>query len=180
MDWATIQSNSWILSGLVSLFLIILGIALGKSISYLLTKLGNGLDMGKKIRPSFLGLIITLIRWSIYLVFLNLALLQLPIQNISSFTTNILLVIPIFIGAIILIVLGFAIGNYLKEVVEESQIHGSKFLSHYLFYFVIFVTGIYALKIILFSFKDSILDYVILVPVVAFVFGVTYHLLRKN
>lgn len=180
MDLTTIQSNSLIFNGFISLSLIVLGIFLGKSVSYLLSKLGEKLDIGKKIRPSFLGLIITLIRWSIYLIFINFALLQFPTLNITNITANVLLAIPFFLGAIMLIVFGFIIANYIKEVINEAQINGGKFISLYLFYFVIFVTGIYALRIALFSFKDSILNYLLMMISTVFVISIAYKLFKNN
>lgn len=179
MDWTIIQSNSLILSAFIALFILIFGIALGKLISYVLTKISDKLEINKRIKPSFIEIIITLIKWSIYLVFVDLSLSQLPLTNATGFVSGVLLIIPLFIGAIILIALGFALGNYVKEAVEDAQIKNGKFLSMYFFYFIILTSGVYAIRLALYSLKDTILNYIILIAATVFFISIAYENLKK-
>lgn len=175
-----ILSNSDLLKIIFAVSILILGIFLGRIVTYLLNKIIEKTEFNKRIRPSFIELIITLVRWSIYLVFISISLSRLDIPNITDFLSNILLTIPFFLGSIILIVLGFTIGKYLEGIVKEFNINEEEFLSKYLFYFVIFISGIYALKIALFSFKETISNYIILIVTIGFVAGIIWKFLKNK
>lgn len=175
-----ILSNSDLLKIIFAVSILILGIFLGKIVTYLLNKIIEKTEFNKRIRPSFIELIITLVRWSIYLVFISISLSRLDIPNITDFLSNILLTIPFFLGSIILVVFGFVIGNYLKGIIRESNLDGGDFLAQYLFYFVIFISGIYALKIALFSFKESVSNYLLLIITTGFIVGVTWKFLKNK
>lgn len=146
-----------------SVLILLAGIAIGKGISYLMEKLSDKLELNKKIKPSFLGLIINLVRWSIYLVFLNYALNELSIANLTKVSYNALLVIPSIVISIIVIVVGYAIARYLRDTAKEIIGGNSEFLSQYLFYFAIFISGIYTMKIALFNIDNQSLNILIII-----------------
>lgn len=159
MDLVTdISSSPIALKTIFALVIIALGIFVGKGVSYLMSKFGEKLDLDKKMRSSFWGLIVNLVRWSIYLVFLNWAINQMGVPNLTSALSKVLLVIPSFVVSILIVVIGFIIARYLKDISQESVDKENEFISKYLFYFVIFISGVYALKIALYNFDTNILN----------------------
>jgi len=167
MNYSTLTINMFF-----SLAILLAGIFIGKGISYLLKKFSEKLDLNKKMRPSFIELIITLIRWSIYIIFFNSALNQLPKLEVIRIITKSLIVIPSFVGSIIIIFLSFIIASYLKTTVEEAHAEW-KFLAMYLFYFVILIMGIFAFRVALFNINIDTLNYLTVIMSTLFVTSIT-------
>lgn len=175
-----VSLNQALFSLILALVLIFTGIVLGKIISFGLGRLSKRLELDKEIRPSFIRLIITTIKWSIYILFIDLALIQLPIPGITSIITRILVVIPAIVAGMIIISIGYTIAIYLREVIEDSEITGWKMLSLYLFYFVLFISGIYALKVALISIDTWTANILVILITSISALGVTYSLNKKQ
>jgi len=173
----SIDINQLILRGLISVAIIIFGVCLGKIVTLGLKKLSQKLNLDKKIRGSFIDLFLVIIRWSIYITFLSLALTQLEIPSLTNFFTNILITIPALTGALILIIIGFAIAYYLGEIIKNSQIKRGKLISQVVFYFIIYIFGIYAIKTALISLDEATTNWIIIIltavmsTAIAFVFA---------
>lgn len=172
--------NEVIISLIFALGFIVLGVVLGKIVSFGLKRASKKLELEKEIRPSFIGLIIAIIKWSIYIIFIDLALIQLPIEGITSVITRVLVVVPAIVAGLVIISIGFAIAVYLREVIEDSEITGWKMLSLYLFYFVLFVSGIYALKLALVSIDSQTANMILILVTGIAAAGVAYSLNKKH
>jgi hypothetical protein len=172
--------NEIILAAFFALLILLVGIFLGKLIGGILKKIAEKTEVEKEIRPSFIKLIIVVIKWSIYIVFINLALNQFPIEGLSDIIVSVLLVIPAFIAALVLIGIGFAIAIYLRDVVEDSEITGWKTLSQYLYYFVLYVAGVYALNLALISIDPLIRNILVVSLTIVIGAAVAFRLSRKE
>ena len=160
--------------------LILVGVFLGKVIAYLLKKIVKNVEVKNFIRPSFLGLIIVVIKWSIYISFFNLALGQLPFPILTELLRKVLIVVPAFTAAIILIAIGFAIAVYLREVIEDSEVTGWRTLSQYLYYFVLYVFGVYAINLALISVDKMVRNWITIALTTVVIAALTYVLVRKD
>jgi len=184
MGIETIINNTnidyWALKAFLAIALLLLGILIGKLLSKVLKKLSVKLELQKKIRGSFIDLLLVIIKWSIYIIFLNLALNQLRIPALSEFLTDILIVIPAFTGALVLIAGGFAIAVYLREVIEDSEVTGWRMISLIMFYFIIYVSLIYSLKAALISLDDVISNYAIIGLTIIFGVAIAYYTVKKE
>ena len=149
--------------GVVAIFLIIAGLFLGRLIGTGLKRLVSKLDLNQKIKNSFVNLFIGVIKISIYIFFITLALNQLQIPSLTNALISFLIVIPAFTAALIIITIGFEIAVFIKKVIEESEIKEHKILSELLFYFIIFISLIYSLKIALISISKETAHYLIIV-----------------
>lgn len=158
-----IDLNQLLLKIIFAVALFTVGLILGKVVGYVLRKIASKLELNKKIRGSFIGLFVFVIEWSIYITFLVIALNQLEIPTITYFITSILIVIPAFTGSLILIVVGYALAFYLKEVIKSSEVKGWQLISKIIFYFVLYVFGIYALKTALISFDEQTTNILIII-----------------
>jgi len=159
--------------------LIAVGIVLGQFVKYILKKIVEKSEF-KVSQRSFISLFISIVKWSIYVLFLNFGLIQLGIPQFTDWLTNILVVIPALVGALLLIGVGFAIASYLKEVVEDSRINGWQVLSEILFIFVNFVFIIFAFKTALISLDTAIVNYLLLIAAGAAALGISLWYAKKK
>jgi len=172
--------NQTLISIVLAVVILLFGIFLGKFIFHLIKKVLEGTHIEKEVRPSFVGLIATVIKWGIYLVFFDLALKQLPFTFLGDFFGEILLIIPAFIGALILIGIGFAIAIYLRGIVEDSEIADWKVLSQYLYYFILYVFGVYAINLALIAIDEVVRNWITVSLTIIMVAALTYVIIKKE
>jgi len=180
VDMINLSSNGILLNAFLAIGILVLGIILGNVISHILKYLFNKIDLDKKMRPSFVGLIITLIQWCVYIVFFNMALTELQIPLIMQGVTRFLLVIPAMVFALITLSAGFVIAIYLRSIVEDAEITGWQMFSKYIYYFVLLVSGIYSLKVALVSLNDSTSDIIVIGMVLILTIGILYYNIKKE
>ena len=143
--------------------IIILGIVLGRLIFYALKKLSIKIELKNSMSESFIRLLLTIIEWSIFIIFIDFALKQLNVPLLTNAITRIIIVIPAITSALILIAIGMGIAFYLRGIIEDSEITGWKTISMYFFYFILYIFGVYSLKIALVSMDSLIVDIIIIV-----------------
>ncbi len=176
----SIDINQLILRGIISIVIIVFGIFLGKIITLGLKNLSEKLELDKKIRGSFIDLFLVIIRWSIYIIFLSLGLNQLEIPSLTNFFTNILITIPALTGALILITIGFAIAYYLKEIIKNSQIKRGELISQVVFYFIIYIFGVYAIKTALISLNEATTNWIIIILTAVMSTAIAFVVVKKE
>lgn len=171
--------NQLLINIFVAIILIIIGIILGRAINAGLKRLFQKLELNKKIRGSFVDLFLVVIRWSIYIIFISLGLNRLEVPVVTTYFTNILITIPAFTGALVILALGFAIAIYLRDVIEDAEVTGWDLISKVVFYFVLFIFGVYAIKTALISFDESTTN-IIIVILTAVVSTTIAYIFSKN
>jgi hypothetical protein len=162
------MGNTFVLNIFLAIGILLFGILLGKLVEYILSKIVKATDLEKELRPSFLKLIIAVIKWSIYILFINLSLNRFSIPQLSDIVTKVLVVVPALTSALVLIGIGFAVAIYLRKVIEDSQVAEWKTFSTYIYYFVLYVFGVYALNLALISI-DSLFRNILVVLLTAIV-----------
>jgi len=165
---------------LVGITFIIIGIAVGRISFILLSRLIKKFTIKDKIRESFLGLLLTIIEWSIYIVFINLALNQLNLPLITNIVSKVIMVIPAITSALLLSATGIAIAFYIREIIEDSEITGWKITSMYFFYFILFIFGIYSIKIALVSIETIFADIIIVALTIIISSALSYYHIKKH
>jgi hypothetical protein len=169
------------LSIVSAIALIIIGVFLGKLAKFILRKVSDNLNLHKIINYKFIELFLVIIKWSIYVLFINLALFELNIPALTGGLTNVLVIIPALTVALILLAVGLGIATYLREVIVDSEINNWKTASTLIYYFVIYVFGIYSLKLALISLNPLVSDSIlVVVTLVAGVFLTLSNLRSKN
>lgn len=177
---STFDLNQLLIKGSFAIGIIFLGIIFGKLLGLGLKKLSKQLELHQQIRGSFIDLFIVIIKWSVYIIFINLGLGQLEIPALTNIFTNVLIVIPAFTGALILIALGFSIAYYLKNIIKSSEVKGWKIISQIVFYFVLFVFGVYALKTALISFDEKTTNTIIIILTGVIATAIAYTTSKKE
>ena len=176
----SINFDVWAFRSFITIALILMGIFVGIIFTKALKKLSTKLELQKNIRASFIDLFLVIIKWSIYLIFLNFALKQLQILSLTAFVSKILIIIPAFTGALVLIASGFAIAVYLRDVIEDSEVTGWRMISMIIFYFIIYISIIYALKTALIFLDDIISNYAIVALTIIFGVATAYYTVKKE
>ena len=143
-----------IVSILLAMLLMVVGVFLGKFVKYILRKLVEKAEVNKFIRHHFLTIGLTIVKWSIYLLFFTFAIDVLPFPSLTETLAKFIVVIPALTAGLILIFVGFALANYIRDIIEDSEMQGYKLVSQYIFYFIIYIFGIYTLRISLVSIEE--------------------------
>jgi len=157
--------NQLLVGALLGILIILGGVLIGKAISYLLKKIAKKSELEKHMRGSFIELFIAVVRWSIYLVALDFAIMFLEIPSLSNFVGNLLITIPSIVGGLIILSIGYILAVYLKEIIEDAEITGWEVFSKLVFYFVTFVFGIYALRTALIPLNEFARNWIMIVLV---------------
>lgn len=177
---SSININDLIFRILISFGIILVGVLLGKAINFGLKRLSKTLELNKYTRGSFIDLFLLVIQWSIYLMFINLGLTFVKIPMLTRLFGRILITIPAFTGALIILTIGFALAIYLREVIEDSEVTGWDLISRVFFYFVIYIFGVYALNTALISFSESTNNFIILILTAVIASTSAYVIAKKG
>jgi len=172
--------NLFLINLVIAIILLGIGIFLGKFVKFVFKKTLEKSGVERTTKKSFIELFLTVIKWSIYLLFLSLALDQLGIPQLTKWLTSILVVIPAIVGALLLISLGFGIAVYLKSLVEESEIEGWKILANIMFYFSIYIFSIFAIKTALISQDKSTVNMIVLILTAIITAAIAYYHVKKK
>ena len=121
-----LTTGEFLANCLIAVVLVIVGIFLGKLVKFGLRRGIEKMKIDSIIKPSVVKLFLTIVKWSIYILFLDLAIIQLNIPAFTSWLTTILGVMPALTGALIIITAGFGIAVYLKNMVLESKLKDGK------------------------------------------------------
>ena len=175
LDWNEVLTNL-----IFAAVLMAVGILLGILINWILKKIAKKARLDDGRSYNFVRLFITVITWSIYILFLNLALVQLDIPTFTNWLSSILLVIPALTGALVLIAVGFAIATYLKTIIEDSRIEDYKVLSRLLWFFIIYIFSTYALKTALISIDSTTTNWLLIVLTGIVGAGVAFYAVKKG
>lgn len=163
----------------LAIILLFLGLIIGKVISKLLRNGAQKISLQKTIKPGFVKSFIVIIKWAIYILFLSFALNQLEIPQITNWITSALVVVPALVCGLILIVIGFALAVYLRNLVSESEISDKKTLSTILYYFVLYVFIVFALKTALIAQDKTMVNIIIIILTTILATAITYTQARK-
>ena len=171
--------DSFLVNIFFAAILFLVGIILGKLVGFLLKK---ALEKARieKTKHGFFELFVVVIKWSIYIIFITLALEQLGIPEFTSWLTSILVVIPALVGALILIGVGFAIASYLKEVIEDSKIEGWKTLSIIFYFFILYVFMVFAFKTAFISFDKNTVNILVIILSTITAAAVAYWYIKQK
>ena len=160
--------------------LIIIGVLIGRLIDAAFRKIIEKFDINKHIRGTFCELFLLVIRWTIYIFFIYLGLNQLEVPVISDFLSSILITIPAFTGALLLLVLGVGLAYYLRTIIKNAETKASEFMSYVVFYFVIFIFSIYSIWIALIPLNPETTSYIIVFMTTIALAGVIYYHTKKE
>ncbi|MBD3247356.1 hypothetical protein GF378_01925 [Candidatus Pacearchaeota archaeon] len=175
-----ITLDELILRGFFALGIIIIGVLIGKIVDFILRKISEKSELNKHVKRSFIDLTLLIIRWSIYIIAVNIAIKQLGIPIITDYLSMFLITIPTFVGGLLLIVFGFALAFYLKKIIKNSETKGWEFVSQLVFYFTLAVFGIYSMRIALEPIAETARNSIIIISFTLCLAGAIYYTVSRE
>jgi hypothetical protein len=177
---ALIKNNLVFFNIIIGLLILLVGIVVAHVVVVLLRNFikRNGVD--KIVHKSAIHLFAAIIRWSIYILFLNIALLKLNLPELTSWLVPILAMIPALVGAIALIAIGFLMALYLRDIIEDSKIEDSKILSRIIFYFILYVFVIFGFKTAMINQDKTTINTIIIILSAISGAGITFWYAKKK
>ena len=175
-----VDLNLFLINLIFATVLFLMGLVLGWFIRLILKKIIEKAEIEKTTRKSFISLFLNVIKWSIYLLFISLALDQIGIPELTNWLSSALVIIPAFVGALILIAVGFGIAVYLRDLIEESRILGWNILSMIVFYFILYVFLVFALKTALMSQDKNTVNAIIVILTAVISCAIAFWHLKKK
>lgn len=86
--------------------------------------------------------------WVVYLVFIQAAVEALGVVALVDFVGTVLAFIPGFIEAIVVVIVGYIIAEYVKSEIEKSKIAYSNIMGKVLFWLMVYVALALALPLV--------------------------------
>ena len=112
-----------------------------------------------------------LAKWAIYLIFIWASVQQLGIQSLTLLMETIVLgFIPGLIKALIVIFVGYLIADYVRTLVEKSEVSYSDIISKALFWFIIYIAVAIALPLI--GIDTTLVNSILLILIGSFGLGI--------
>ena len=118
-----------------------IGSVVGRAIKEIIKrmKIDQFLFKGRRPLIKISSIIPLIISWTIYLVFIQAAIEVLGIQALMIAIGEILNFLPRLIEALIIILAGYGIAEYVRRQIEESDIAFSDLISKVLFFLILYV-----------------------------------------
>ena len=160
---SSININEVLTNIVIAILLVVVGIILGRLVMIILRRISDNLRLEKVIKYNLIEFVLVVVKWAIYVVFINLALIQLNIPNITSGISTVLGVFPTLVAALLLIVIGFTIATYLRDLIVDAGIENEKILAGIIYYFTIYIFVFFGIKSVLGSQDRNFVNMLILI-----------------
>jgi len=132
---------------IIAFLVLMLGIFVGKLVKWVLKKiLVNGLKLDRILKYGSINVVLTIIKWVIYLVFVRLAVIQLEIPIFSEYLSTGLGVLQGLAGSIGILVMGYAIAVYARNLLKKVELESAWLLGEALFFFISYIVLFLAVR----------------------------------
>lgn len=153
--WTFLNSSIAFLPKLIAAAILLgIGWIVGKVVGRVTKEIMRRLEVdqyiskGKKPVLKLSGIFSLIFSWAIYLVFIQAAVDALGIPTLASFFQSILEFLPGVIKAILVIVVGYTIAEYVRSGIEASGITYSELMGKTLFFLIIYIAVAMALPLV--------------------------------
>lgn len=131
-----------------ALAILVVGIFIGKFVKLLLKKAAAKLQLERIFKFGAVDISLTLIKWAVYIFFLEFAIEQLRLPYLSTSLTNALSIVPRSIGALIILTAGFALGTFFRTTIVQTGKKDWVPLGHIFYYFFLYLAFILVIQLI--------------------------------
>lgn len=127
----------------------VVGVIVGKATKEVMTRLkvDRYIAGGGKPLFSLTDILSVIFRWAIYLVFIQAAVEALGITVLVTFLSSILGFIPKLIKAILIVLAGYAVAEYIRRQIETSRVTYSGLIGKLLFFLIVYIAIAMALPL---------------------------------
>lgn len=153
--FATITIN-YIPNLVASIILLIIGLVAGKAVGILVKevlvklKIDEYIPLKKKKVISISDIFSIISRWWIYLAFISAALSEqvLGVPVIANWVASIMNFIPNIIGATVIIIVGYLLGEFIGNELKKSETHYGDLIGKVILFFIMYVAIAMALPLL--------------------------------
>lgn len=178
VDWGILLFNPLLavwgsfvtaLPGIISAgILLVVGFIIGKIVGAAIKEilLKANLDRHVELKREELklsNLFSEIIKWIIYLLFIQQAALVVGIGAVASAFGALIAFLPGVIAAIIVVAVGYVIARYIEDVVFDSRVSYSGIMSKVFFFFIVYISVAIALPLV--GISGQLLEYILLIIV---------------
>lgn len=157
----------------MAIILLVIGLVVGKIVGRVVKevlvriRLDYYVTEERKPPISLANIFAIITRWWIYLTFIALALSEsiLGIPVVAQWVASVYMFIPGIIGATIIVIVGYIIGEYIKTQMTKADRPYSQLTGKILFFFILYVAIAIALPIL--GIKEHIVSNILLAIIVA-------------
>ena len=133
---------------ITALVIIVIGVFVGKLVKFILNRLSNRLKLRDVFKFGSVDVALIIIKWTIYIFFIGLAIKHLNLPYISTTFTEIISIIPKSIGALIAIMIGFFLGQFFLKAIVQTKNKEWFLLGNISLYFFIYVSFIISIQLL--------------------------------
>ncbi|MEM5812984.1 MAG: hypothetical protein QW480_00950 [Candidatus Aenigmatarchaeota archaeon] len=141
---------------LAAIVLLVIGLLAGKAVGIIVKevlvrlKIDDYLPLKKKKVMSASEIFSIVSRWWIYLAFISAALSEqvLGVPVVANWVASIMNFIPNIIGAAIIIIVGYLLGEFIGNELKKSETHYGSLVGKVIFFFIMYVAIAMALPIL--------------------------------
>jgi hypothetical protein len=139
-----------------AVILLVIGLVVGKVLGKITReaivrmKLEKYLTEGRKLPISIADVFSVIVRWWVYLAFITAALSEnvLGIPALATWMSEINAFIPNVVGAVIIIIVGYILGEYIRDQITRSETLYATIVAKVTFFFIMYVAIAMALPIL--------------------------------
>lgn len=139
-----------------AIILLVIGLIVGRVVGrvvkevLLRIKLDKYLMGDRKMPVSVTNILSVIIRWWIYLAFITAAVSKeiLGVETLANWMATINSFIPKVVGAALIIIVGYILGEYIKDQINKTKTIYANLVGKVMFFLIIYVTVAIALPIL--------------------------------
>ncbi len=150
------SSVNYIPNVISAIILLVIGLIVGRVVGRVVKeilvriKMDKYLFAGKKPPISVTNILTVIVRWWIYLAFITAAVSEeiLGVRTLSEWMNQINNFIPKVVGAALIIIVGYILGEYIKEQINKTRTIYANLVGKVTFFLIIYVAVAIALPIL--------------------------------
>ena len=139
-----------------AIILLVVGLIVGKIVGRVLKevliriKLDRYLLGEKKIPISITNILVVIVKWWIYLAFITAAVSKeiLGVETLANWMATINNFIPNVVGAALVVIVGYVIGEYIKDQINKTKTVYANMVGKVMFFLIMYVSVAIALPIL--------------------------------
>ena len=144
----TLNSKDIGINLLIAVIVLVLGILLGKLVKLILRVVAQRLKLEKIFRFGSIDAFLTIIKWTVYIFFITLAIDQLSIPLLNTSFFDALDIVPKSVGALVIIATGFSLGLFLKKTIIKTEQKDWQPLGEIAFYLFLYLSFIISVQLV--------------------------------
>jgi len=154
---------------LATIILLLIGIIIGKLLGRLTreilsrAKIDHWITDEGKLHFKLSNVFDVIVRWVIYLVFIQQATISLGVEAISEFVSSVISVLPGLIEAALLVIIGYTLAIYIKDKIMHSKTLYSDIVGKIVFFLLIYLSVALALPFV--NIDPSLINNMLLVVI---------------